>query len=648
MKNIFIIIVICFFANSILAQDVVLPKNFKQEVQKQYNSISTEVKTNELKMDFNKYFEVQKTLYINNQTHLKTLTKTANTQNNLKSLVANLCDNGTFETGDINASDWNFYWSGSNVSSGCSVTSGTTKLNTGQFTGSGTYCPSDQVHTQVQNIGSDNYITALSKVYSFPTGNSKSLRLGNAHNYNGLESVSKSITINSTNSILNFSYAMVLENPSGHGTACPYFEVNIIDASNTAINYNSLIDLGGGSNRLRSDNPLLTVTSVVVNGGATVAWKDWNCITADLSSLLGKSVIIEFKNSDCLAGGHFGYTYLDNLCIGCNGAPSNEGSINLNQSLGNICGIPGKICVDYTLPTGSSPSLDLTLQIIQNGLVVDTLYSPSLASGSNYCFNLTAANTSHLNASLLNFDFKIIGIPKLGTYSLSPKVIGTLSEGTVVGVNNDYKINCQPPTPQCCHNKFSVISATAIPPSFPYSGGTYSIEDFKVNVPNDIPLTEIKVNVESFEIISAYKDCLKCDNKPVTLGSLFGVRTIGTGADMLTLTTQPYGNGNNVNINNNELIWSNINGVTLNTTDKLSVVYLLPSSNDIPCCATKAKVCIRISWRDIDCNYCEVFTCSTIDLKNPKDLKSGSTLPNLTTLYLNSRGVFVTGHADGF
>lgn len=643
MKNIFLIIVICFFTNSILGQEIVLPKNFKQEIQKQYNSISPQVKSNELKMDFNGFYEIQKTIYINDQKHLKSLITT-------KSIV-NLCDNGTFETGDINASDWNFYWTGANSAAGGNVcipasTTGTTKLNTGQFTGYYQYCPADQVHTQVQNVGTDNYITGLSKVYSFPTGNTKSLRLGNAHNNYGIESISKNVIINSTNSTLSFSYAMVLQNP-GHNLNNPFFQVNIIDALNPLINYNSLIDLGGGSNTLRSDNPLLTVSTVNVDGTGVV-WKDWNCITADLSSLIGKTVIVEFKNRDCSMGGHFGYTYLDNICLGCNGAPSNEGTLILNQAQGSICDIPGQICVNYTLPTGSSPSLDLSLQIIQNGVVVNTINSVSLTSGSNYCFNLTTANTSGLNGSLLGFDYKIIGIPKLGSFSLTPKVIGSSSEGVTVGINNDYKINCPPPDPKCCNNTFSVVSATVIPPSYPYNGGTYSIEDFNVNVPNNIPLTEIKVNVESFEILSAFKDCIKCDNKPVTLGSLFGISKIGTAPNVLTLTTQPYGTGNNVNINNNELIWSNLNGVTLSTTDKISVVYLLPSSNDIPCCATKAKVCIRISWRDTNCNYCEAFTCSTIDLKNPKDLKPGFQLPQLHTLWLNARGIFGSGHANGF
>jgi len=116
----------------------------------------------------------------------------------------------------------------------------------------------------------------------------------------------------------------------------------------------------------------------------------------------------------------------------------------------------------------------------------------------------------------------------------------------------------------------------------------------------------------------------------------------------LTLSNQPYGNGNGPNNNNNELIWSNPNGVTLNTTDKLRITYVLPADKDISCCANKAKVCIRISWKDVNCGYCEVFTCSTIDLRNPKDLRPGYQLPNLLYLFLASRGNTVSPPVDGF
>ena len=334
---------------------------------------------------------------------------------------------------------------------------------------------------------------------------------------------------------------------------------------------------------------------------------------------------------------------LDNFCWTCAPPICNCSSfITFTESPYVITPDGGKL---------SAPSCERSLGSILN------VYIPYQFAIGFQSYN-TAGCTTEYSATITNSNNVVIA-SQISTNGVVP-LSYTFSQSGDYSITYSLKVNgvvcttCKmvfrvelEPNP-CCNNTFSVVSATVIPPSYPYNGGTYSIEDFNVNVPNNIPLTEIKVNVESFEILSAFKDCIKCDNKPVTLGSLFGISKIGTAPNVLTLTTQPYGTGNNVNINNNELIWSSPNGVTLSTTDKISVVYLLPSSNDIPCCATKAKVCIRISWRDTNCNYCEAFTCSTIDLKNPKDLKPGFKLPQLHTLWLNARGIFGSGHANGF
>ena len=333
------------------------------------------------------------------------------------------------------------------------------------------------------------------------------------------------------------------------------------------------------------------------------------------------------------------YVRFDNFCWTCAPPICNCSSfITFTESPYVITPDGGKL---------SAPSCERSLGSILN------VYTPYQFAVGFQSYN-TAGCTTEYSATITNSNNVVIA-SQISTNGVVP-LSYTFSQSGDYSITYSLKVNgvvcttCKmvfrvelEPNP-CCNNLFGVQAEVIIPPSYPYDGGTYSIENFNVIVPNNIPLTEIKVNVESFEILSAFKDCIKCDNKPVTLGSLFGISKIGTGTNELTLTTQSYGTGNNVNINNNELIWSSPNGVTLNTTDKISVVYLLPSSNDIPCCATKAKVCIRISWRDTNCNYCEVFTCSTVDLKNSND----SNLPKLHNLWLNTRGIFGSGHANGF
>jgi hypothetical protein len=431
MKNLkgVLIILFVFIGTYTFAQE--LPKGFRERVSEEFKSLPKELEEHDDKVTFDEYYERRKNEYILQQKFYLRLISAQG--------VNDLCANGTFESGDINVGDWNFFWSGSSGG-----VSGTNRVNTGSFNSGGAH--GSQVHHQVQSAGADPHFSALNKVYNFPTGNSKSLRLGNANPGCGLESVAKVITITPSNATLNFSYAIVMDNPANHGTALPFFEVNLIDASNTTINYNNLINLGNSSNRISSNNPLLVPNST----SAPRRWKDWECVTADLSSLIGKTIIVEFVNRDCWACGHWSYTYIDNLCVSCDDAPpGKDGDIKLDVAKTDSCGIPGQICVAYTLPSGTSPGMDISLQLIQNGVVVNTLTSPTLTSGSSYCFQLNTTNTSALNTSLSGFDYKVIGVPKLGSFFLTPKILGSTSAGIKTGVNNDYDIYC----PQCCPGK---------------------------------------------------------------------------------------------------------------------------------------------------------------------------------------------------
>ncbi|CAN1548521.1 hypothetical protein MCEGE10_02068 [Flavobacteriaceae bacterium] len=614
MKNIFIILVICFFTNSILGQDY----------QKQANEAA---KDRNIPASQEVSFKAN---YIVNAKQIAIMA--AKAVFTPPPFTTDICDDGGFETKNFSTWGWTAINNIRNVPGSLATTYLSNQVLSANPT---TNTILSTIYSwEIVSAGSDPN-AALPKVHS---GN-KALKIGSSNNYYSAESVMKTINVTASNANLTFWYALVLQDPGNSHTITekPYFGVRIHSAGSIA--FAPILPVIGGM----ATSPIIADSSGfwILSGIKRI--RPWTCASVNLSQYIGKQITIEFLVSDCSQGMHYGYAYIDDICMGCAGSDMGDASL---KAISKDCGPTAIVDGAYTLPhnaTTTGTLNSITAQLYQGGSPIGSIIT------------IPSANINNATQTF-NFSMSLFGAVPVGNYDIVIKAYFTLSgstfstisnlNGVIAGVNNDWKSVCPPP--QCCHNKFSVISAAAIPPSYPYSGGTYSIEDFNVYVPNDIPLTEIKVNVESFEIISAYKDCLKCDNKPVTLGSLFGVSTIGTGADMLTLTTQPYGNGNNVNTNNNELIWSNINGVTLNTTDKLSVVYLLPSSNDIPCCATKAKVCIRISWRDIDCNYCEVFTCSTIDLKNPKDLKPGSTLPNLTTLYLNSRGVFVTGHADGF
>ncbi len=439
----------------ILSKAQELPKDFDSKVLVEYSCLIGDEHEcqhgDEFELTFEAYHQLRKDEYLSGRKFLEQVA-------NLKSFT-NLCDNGTFESGEINVADWQFYWYGGSATGG---DFGMNRLNTGSFNSGGAH--DLQVHHQVQDAGPDDYVNIIDKVYSFPAGNTRSLRLGNANSSFGKESIAKQVEITAANADLSFSYAVVMNDPSSHSDAeKPYFSVQIIDPI-TLMPISGLIDLGNGDDTLPSNHPLLTAFS------GTIVYKDWSCVTADLSSLIGEDVIIKFETRDCWQGAHMGYAYVDNICLGCGGAPSDEGAIDLNIVQTDSCSLPGQICIDYSLPLGNLPSLDISLDLIQNGAIVSTLSSPTLTSDSLYCFDLDAANTAGLDLLLGGLDYRITGNFTLGAFNFTPQIIGTLAEGVTELTNNDYLFECPTGIPVCgCEYELKAYDPVTLNEGGPYT-----------------------------------------------------------------------------------------------------------------------------------------------------------------------------------
>ena len=622
-----------FLLVSLIAFSQEVPKGYKELVRKAYNEGKDEIK-----MSFDEYYKLNVDARAKYIRFLKSVAQ--------QKSVSDMCSNGTFESGDINTSDWKFFWyGGQSTGNGNGANS---KKNSGSFSGStNQYLPQNQVHHKVVSIGTDPTTASLSTVPSFPSGNTKSLRLGNKIPKWGKESVAKVVTITPNNATLSFSYATVLCNPSGHTNSQPYFKVWIYDANNTSFlinfmsdvngqitnpgtgDYGYLVDLGGGSNMILATNPMLQ--NATSNG--SIKYKDWSCVTADLSSLIGKTVVIVFENRDCYAGAHWGYSYLDNICLGCDDAPNDEGSVSINQGQTTKCDIPGKICVDYTLPVNPNNNQTgtgvLSLEIIQNGSVVTTLSSPTLSTGSTYCFNLTSGNLSGINNALLGFDYRVKGQFNLGSFAFAPQIIGSSVNGVQAGQNNDYQIKC-PPTPgepckSCMDQKAGVLSQTQYPVAVQNPVNSQimeAIEDFKAYSGN-IPITEIRISVTDFSYDFNYKECQSCSKDAGKWGNIY---TTTNNINGLVREQQAYENSN-VNATGyqqygavREIVWKSATGVLFpnGQSSLFNIHYILPPLDDIPCCAVDAKYCVKITIKDANCCYKEIYSCSTIKLHGKK------------------------------
>jgi peroxiredoxin len=357
----------------------------------------------------------------------------------MQSGTVTICGNGDFEPG-IDSTQW-LACSGTIVNGGTYFSSG------GIQSGALTLSTSHQ--TLVGPSGYDQTLGGTHLPLVPPGGSLHSVRIGNSANGKGCEALIKDFIVSAGETQVNFSYAVVLEDPgSSHPDAGkPYFGVRVRKwnpfASPNAhwVPTGTPVNFGGGSyNKLVADhtNPFFQTAQ-----SGAVVYRNWSCATIDLSGLVGERVRIEFIAADCQFGQHFGYAYLDNVCGACND-PS-AGSLALDASSSTSCGV-GKLCFNYTLPknptTGHTGTASLTLVILQNGVQVGTLTSGTLSSGTSYCFAINPAAIPGLSNSATGFDYVAKATFALGSYVPLPKQVGTTPDGQVAGANNDYLTNC--------------------------------------------------------------------------------------------------------------------------------------------------------------------------------------------------------------
>ncbi|PSK93498.1 T9SS type A sorting domain-containing protein [Taibaiella chishuiensis] len=342
-----------------------------------------------------------------------------------------MCGNGDFEAG-LDPNEWQGgygYVDGSgNVLYG-SFASGISSGMIGDF----------NAHHTPTDIGTDPYVPINTTA---PTGSNHAVRLGNAASQNGSELISKTFIVPADKSIVSFWYALVLENPNDHiPIAQPAFRVRVLDAAGNVLP--GLVDLGNGSDIAISDatNPFF----MSANGpSGIIAYRDWSCASINLTRFIGQEVTVQFVTNDCAMGAHFGYAYIDDFCGSCSSNPYN---MSLASS---ICGSRSQVCINYQLPAQGSltGSVNIDLNIYQNGNLLTTLNSGTLSNGTNYCFDFTASAIPGMDPSLGGFDYTAVGNFTIGSTALSPFYLFAPPDGAIPGQNNDCSFS-----QQCCPGK---------------------------------------------------------------------------------------------------------------------------------------------------------------------------------------------------
>ncbi|MES1245724.1 MAG: hypothetical protein ABUT39_29225 [Acidobacteriota bacterium] len=335
---------------------------------------------------------------------------------------ATACGNGDFESG-IDATQW---------AGGNGMVDNAGDPNFLNFTGGLFPGPLDSPSShQTWVAAGTDAVVGISQVA--PGGSTHSARIGNMVNGCGSELLSKTFVVTPADSVINFWYAVVFEDPMHSFAQQPSFWVRVLDSTGAVIP--GAANLGNNSDKLvaQTGNPFF-----VNKPSTSILYRDWSCAQIDLSSQVGKTVTVQFVTEDCALCGHYGYAYIDDVCGSCAGDPS--GNITFNQDESSNCG-SGMICFDYTLPSAGNTvgTVTIGLDFLENGIVVRSLDSPTLEGGSRYCFHLDPTSQP---GSPDGFDFVATGRFTIDNNALAPKTVGSAPDGVRPGPNNDYKIAC--------------------------------------------------------------------------------------------------------------------------------------------------------------------------------------------------------------
>ena len=221
-----------------------------------------------------------------------------------------------------------------------------------------------------------------------PKGSRYSARLGDAVKGGLFESLSYTMKVDSSNALLVWKFAVVLQNPLSNHTKSeePRFRVSLIDQKGDTIPDCANYDVYASDAEISS--------SFHVTGPASnpILWRDWTTVGANLLAYLGQTITIEFMAADCTHSGHYGYAYFVAEC--------------------HPLFITVQYCTGDTYATLTAPQGFINYKWVDNkGLVVGNAQSLDIKSpteGSVFTCNMTSATgcTVSLSSTIAKYEPK--------------------------------------------------------------------------------------------------------------------------------------------------------------------------------------------------------------------------------------------------
>lgn len=261
----------------------------------------------------------------------------------------------------------------------------------------------------------------------------------------GVNKLSKKLILESTSEELSLYFALVLEDAEHISSVEQPMFIAIARSENGTV-------LDKICNVAIPGNPFLEEyedENDVDCGHNTILGKDWDCESLEVSGEIGDTITLEIYVTDCGAGAHFGYAYVDDICEPCvKDSCNNTGSINLNPSdpcfdtegFFQVCGsyaLPAINCEDGTLE-------DILLYVVQGTdeilLTLDASQLIINETQQTFCFTLEADDFPSITSG--PYDFLVEAVFEIDGDQFSQN-----DYNTNPGEANDVEFDC---TPVCC------------------------------------------------------------------------------------------------------------------------------------------------------------------------------------------------------
>lgn len=357
------------------------------------------------------------------------------------------CQNADFETGD--ASGWELF-SGS-------VTNqpyGVTNMNPVTL---GT-------QHKINTSGNDPNVPALPKV--FPGGGTASMQLGDDGTGGMAASMKQTFLVDANSASFTYSYAIVMEDPSGHSLGeKPFFKVNMYDQNGAPINcadYAVIAGSGGDPGFIGYGG-----TGSFFNPYSGY-YLPWRTTFIPLGAYAGQNVTIEFITGDCSQSGHFGYAYIDAACSPlevtkssdfiCAGQPvtlsappgassyswtqvGNAQVLGTSQTL--VTSTPGDYEVKVTPVTGGACSATLQIHVdgsLDHPIADFTVQPAAICMGDSVL--ITDASYVQGSSSITGWDWDLDGDGTIDTTAKNPGYVTYATPGTYTVKLKIYNNGC--------------------------------------------------------------------------------------------------------------------------------------------------------------------------------------------------------------